>query len=269
MPFKEALVSFTADECSLRAAALAYYSLLSLFPLLLFLVFLGGIVLSAGTTLQSVQGYVSRLSPQLAQTVNPVISQTVRARGSIGLIGGIGLLWAASAIFSVLSSTFNVIWDVPQRGFVVRRLIGVIAVILTATLFVVSLLARTVVTLTLPPEAPWAGRFLNAGLDFAATAAICWLLFTVLPNQRVHARSALYGALLAAALWQVAKAGFSIYLTSGLSRLDLVYGSLASVVVLVLWVYFSSLILFMGAELAAALETHAAEGHTRETSVTL
>lgn len=253
---KETLVAFGEDECSLRAAALAYHSLLSLFPLLLVLVFLGGMVLSGGNTLQTVQDYVARISPQLGQTVNPVIAQTVRARGSIGLIGAIGLLWSASAIFTVLSSTFNIIWDARPRPLIYRRLVGLIAVVLTVLLFVFSLLTRTLAAFALPAQGALTKNLLNAGLDFSATVLICWLLYTLLPNGRVHIPSSLSGALLAAVLWQGAKTGFSIYLTSGLTRLDLVYGSLASVVVLVLWVYFSSLILFLGAEFAATLERH-------------
>jgi membrane protein len=250
---KETVIAFGDDECSLRAAALAYHSLLSLFPLLLFLVFLGGAVLSSGNSLQTIQDYVTRISPQLAQTVNPVIAQTTRARGPIGLIGGAWLLWSASAIFTVLSSTFNVIWDARPRPFILRRLVGLIAVILTVTLFVFSLLSRTLAAFALPPHSPLADRLLNPGLDFVATVLICWLLYTLLPNQAVHVPSALFGAVLAAVVWQAAKAGFSFYLTSGLTRLGLVYGSLASVVVLVLWVYVSSLILFLGAEFAATL----------------
>jgi membrane protein len=253
---RETSVAFGEDECSLRAAALAYHSFLSLFPLLLFLVFLGGIVLSGGSTLQTVQDYVTRVSPQLAKTVNPVIAQTVRARGSIGLIGGVGLLWSASAIFTVLSSTFNVIWDAQPRNFIATRLVGLLAVVLTVVLFVFSLLSRTLGAFAMPSQGAQVQRLLNGGLDFGVTVLICWLLYTLLPNQKVRVFPALYGALLAAVLWQAAKTGFSIYLTSGLTRLDLVYGSLASVVVLVLWVYFSSLVLFLGAEFAATLESH-------------
>ena len=251
---KRALAAFADHECSLRAAALAYHSLLSLFPLLLVLVFVGGTMLSAGSTLQSVQGYVTSVSPQLAQAVNPILSQTVQARGSIGLIGAVGLIWSASAIFTVLSSTFNVIWGARPRSFVVRRVVGVIAVLLTATLFVALLLARTLAVYALPTQGILASRWLSTGLDLGATTLICWMLYTLLPNQKVHALSALTGAVLAAALWQIAKSGFSLYLTSGLTRLDLVYGSLASVVVLVIWAYLSSLILFLGAEVAATLE---------------
>lgn len=248
------LVSFGDHECNLRAAALAYHSLLSLFPLLLFVVFLGGIVLSGGNTLQTVQSFVSHISPQLAQTVNQVIAQTVRARGSIGVISGIGLLWSASAIFAVLSSTFNIIWDARPRPLIMHRLVGVIAVILTVTLFVVSLLSRTLAAFALPAQSTPIGRLVNTGLDLGGTVLICWLLYVLLPNQKVHKISALLGALLAALVWQAAKTAFTFYLTLGLTRLDLVYGSLASVVVLVLWVYFSSLILFLGAEFAATLE---------------
>jgi membrane protein len=266
---KDTFIAFGEDECSVRAAALAYHSLLSMFPLLLFLVFLGGILLSGGNTLQMVQDYVTRVSPALAGTVNPVIAQTVRLRGSIGLVGGIGLLWSASAIFTVLSSTFNVIWQAPPRPFIVSRLIGLLAVVLTLALFVTSLLIRTLDAFALTQQAPWVRHLLGPGLDLVVTVAVTWLLYTLLPNQAVHRLPALYGAVLASLAWQIGKAGFSYYLTSGLTRLDLVYGSLASVVVLVIWVYFSSLILFLGAEFAATLESQARAPESAEAGVRL
>lgn len=249
---KEAFASFGEDECSLRAAALAYHTLLSLFPLLLFLVFVGSELLSGGDTLPAVESLVRRLAPQAASTVNSVIAQTVRSRGPIGLIGGLGLLYSASAIFAVLSSTFNVIWGARRRPIWRRTLIGLLAVLLVVLLFVFSLFTRIVGALDLVPTGGLA--WLGSSLDFWVTLIACWVLYIWLPNDRVIWWAALGGAVLAASLWWVAKIGFGIYLTAGLAHMDLVYGSLASVVILVLWVYFSSLILFAGAELAAAIQ---------------
>ena len=259
---KDTIVSFGEDECGLRAAALAYHTLLSLFPLLLFLVFVGGELLSGGDTLQAVEGLVRRLAPQAAPTVNTVIVQTVRARGPIGLIGGLGLLYSASAIFAVLSSTFNVIWGARRRPFWRRTLIGLLAVLLVVFLFVFSLLTRTVGALDLAPAGGLA--WFGASLDFWVTLVACWVLYIWLPNDRVIGWAALGGAVLAAGLWQAAKIAFGIYLTSGLTHMDLVYGSLASVVVLLLWVYFSSIVLFVGAELAAAIQANMQHGRHRE-----
>lgn len=251
---KDTFVSFGEDECSLRAAALAYHTLLSLFPLLLFLVFVGGELLSGGDSLHAVESLVRRLAPQAATTVNKVIAQTVRARGPIGLIGGLGLLYSASAIFAVLSSTFNVIWGAKRRAFWRRILIGLLAVLLVVLLFIFSLFTRAVGALDLVPAGGLA--WVSSSLDFWLTLLACWVLYVWLPNDRVIWWAAFGGALLAACLWQVAKIGFGIYLTSGLTHMDLVYGSLASVVILVLWVYFSSIILFVGAELAASIQAN-------------
>jgi membrane protein len=252
---RHAVQDFGDDECGLRAAALSYHALLSFFPLLLFLIFIAGITIESSNSQQALIMLAERAIPELAGPAANLIRQTVAARASFGILGGLGLLWSASALFTVLTSTFSVIWEAPLRPIWRRRLIGLVSVLALGILFIFSLLTRALSAFDVAEFARIDRRWVNLGVDLGVTTMLTWVLYTWLPNRKIDWRMSLGGAVLAALLWQVAKLGFSSYLAFGLERLGAIYGSLGSVIVLVLWVYFSSVILFFGAEFAAALQT--------------
>lgn len=246
--------AFSDDDCALRAAALGYHALLSFFPMVLFLLFIASVVISTGDTQTVLLDYIHRAIPQLAEPASSFIDRTISASASFGLLGAAGLLWSASAMFSVLTSTFSVIWEAKPRSLWRRRLMGLLTVLALAILFIFSLLMRTFSAFDLQDYLPISQQWINLGIDFTITLLLLWALYTWLPNRSIHFRAALSGAVIAAGLWQLAKAAFSLYLSFALERFGAIYGSLGSVIVLVLWVYFSSLIFFLGAEFAATLQ---------------
>lgn len=252
--FLDAYRRYEAYDCALRAGSLAYYALLCIFPLLLFLVFLGTQVLASEAARASLETAISQLTPQTADIISSAVEQSIQARGSIGVIGAIGLLWSASAVFGVLSSTMNLIWEVSPRPFWRRRLVALLAVSSIAGLFVFSLLMSVIGVLRdlLAIFPSW--RWVNPLVSLLVSVTLFWLIYRSLPNRRVDARAALIGGGLAAGLWQLAKAGFAWYLGSGWARYGLVYGSLTSLVVLIIWLYLSAWILLTGGVVVAALE---------------
>lgn len=247
--------NYGEDECGLRAAALAYYALLSLFPLLLFLIFVTSVLIEAGGIRDALTQYVERAVPQLAVPATDLLERTIESSTSFGVLGALGLLWTASAVFTVLSSTFNVIWEAKPRSLWRRRLIGLVSVLVLAIMFIFSILVRTLLAFDLASYTPLGRNYLNTGVDLGITIVLSWILYTWLPNRKVDFRASLAAALFTALLWQAAKIGFGLYLSTGLERFGAVYGSLLSVIVLVVWVYISSVILFLGAELGATLQT--------------
>jgi membrane protein len=242
------------DEVGVRAAALAYYGLLSLFPLLLFMVFLASPFLESTSARTSLNNYISQVLPTATETVQQVINQTLEARGSIGLIGGIGLLWSASALFNALSTSFNVIWDAKPRSFWRRRLLATVSVLTIGVLFILSVAFSALAVIRLPGDGIPLWRWINFGVGMIVTILLFWLLFHGIPNTAVNAKASLSAAVLAAILWQAAKGIFAWYLASGLSNYGAVYGSLASVIALILWTYLSAFILFFGVEFGASLQ---------------
>jgi membrane protein len=241
-------------EIPVRSAALAYYGLLSIFPLLLFLVFLGSQFLESAESRTALNDGLEELIPAASEIVQQVVDQTIEARGSIGLIAGIGLLWSASTLFNALTTSLNAIWGATPRPFWRRRVVAAVSVLSIGVLFMLSVIISAMTVISLPGEGTVIGQGFNFSLGLIVTTLLFWLVYHGIPNIRVHPLGTLGASLLAAILWQLAKSVFALYLASGLTNYGAVYGSLASVIALVIWAYISSLIVFLGAVFGAALE---------------
>ena len=240
-------------EIAARAAALAYYGLLSLFPMLLFLVFLGSQFLESEEARAALFKSLEEILPTAAETVQQVVDQTLAMRGSIGLIGGIGLLWSASTLFNALTKSLNVIWSAPPRPFWRRRMVAAVSVLTLGLLFIVSVTFSALTVVPSAEDGTVISQWVNFTVGLVVTILLFWLVYQLIPNTPENPKAALGGGILAAVLWQGAKAIFVVYLASGLTNYGAVYGSLASVIALILWAYISALILFVGAVFAAAL----------------
>jgi membrane protein len=242
------------NEIGIRAASIAYYGLLSIFPLLLFLVFLGSQFLESEEARTALNATLSEVIPAASETVRQVVDQTIDARGSIGLIGGIGLLWSASTLFNQLTTSLNVIWDASPRPFWRRRLVALTSVLTIAILFILSIVFSALAVIRLPGQGTILWQWLNFSVGLGVTVLLFWVMYHGIPNRPVKIWASFGGALLSGILWQGAKGVFAWYLASGLNNYGAVYGSLASVIALVLWVYISAIILFLGAEFGASLQ---------------
>ena len=255
--FTDTVHMFSRHECAARAAALAYHLLFSLFPLLLFLVFLGGQFLQGANVKEVLFPYLETAMPAIAGNVERIVEQTLEARDSIGVIGGLLLLWSASGVFSVLTAALNSIWEAPARPYWRRRMISVLAVILVGILFLATIPLSTLTSWVRGQSNGGVNHFLGLLLDIVVLTLLFWAMYRILPNKRVDPRTSLIGAGVAAGGWKLAQVGMVGYLSSGLTNYGLVYGSLASVVVLMIWSYLSGTILLYGASLAVVLESDA------------
>ncbi len=243
-------------EAGLRAAALAYQGLFSLFPLLLFLIFIGSQVLTSINVRARLDAFLLQVipTPDGFDFLQRIIDQTITLRGSLGLIGILGLLWTSSALFTNLTSSLNVIWGSPWRSVWRRRLLAVAAVLILGTLFLLAIVLSALPALPFLDPNGGLLRALDLGVGVAVEVLLFWLVYRWLPTARVRSLSALAGAILAGLLWEAAQGGFRWYLTSGLANYGAVYGTLASVIALILWAYLTGTILFLGAEFAAAVQ---------------
>lgn len=246
----------TRNEAGLRAAALAYQGLFSLFPLLLFMIFIGGQVLAFGDVRGSLDEFLSQAVPteSALDFVEGIIDEGIRNRGSIGLIGGLGLLWTSSSLLNNLTTSLNAVWGAPRRPVWRRRLVAIAGVIGLGSLFVIAILLSALPALPLLEHQGGLLRLLDLGIGVLMEVALLWVIYRWLPNASVRAEPSLIGALLATGLWEAAQFAFRFYVTSALTNFDAVYGTLGSVIALILWAYFTGFILFLGAELAAALQ---------------
>ncbi len=251
--FQQTVEGIEKFEIAARAAAIAYYGILSLFPMLLFLIYLGSQFLESEEARIALNKGLVQVLPAAAETVQDIVNQTVTIRGSIGLIGGIGLLWSASTLFNALTKSLNKIWGAPPRPFWRRRIIAAVSVLSIGLLFVVSVTLSALAVIPSTGDGTVISQWLNFTVGMITTILLFWLVYHLIPNTPEDSRATLGGGVLAAILWQAAKTIFAVYLASGLTNYGAIYGSLASVIALILWVYISALILFIGAVFAAVL----------------
>jgi len=257
---------FTEDNGSLVAGAMSFYALLSIFPLLIVAVAALGYVLgSPDEAYRKVFDYVDQFSPALAreqgQGIRDLLEQVVRARGTAGGLGLLALLWAGSQFFVSLEKAVNIAWDVSERrGFLRQRLVAATMVVLCGCLLLMNLgltalaqVARAVQSHVLGGDLSsiaWFWGLAGVLLPFGITIITFAMIYKLFPNRSVRINSALTGGVVAGALWEVAKQAFSWY-APRFANYSAVYGSLAGVILLAVWIYYSSIVTVIGAEVAA------------------
>lgn len=256
---RRALHEFLDDKCWSLAASVAYYGFLSLFPLILLLVAVFSPILQSPELQDQLLAQVGSYLPGARNMVLDVIQGVVLARGPIGVISGLTLLWSASGIFGATSDAVNAAWGVKKaRPFVKQSALNLAMVAAAGIFFFLSMSLTGAFHLLSSAASALIGAFpLNAVwglvgilLPFLFSLAIFLLVYKVLPNTWVSWREALVGAVVAAMLFELVKNIFAWY-AQNLANYNLVYGSVGTVVVLLTWIYFSAAIMLLGAELSA------------------
>jgi membrane protein len=249
---------FLAHQGNANAAAIAYYTLFSVFPLTLLLISLGSFVLNSQQAQEAALTAVGAYLPFATELVQRNIERVLELRGTASVIGVVGFVWAASGVFGSLSRAINLAWDLERpRPAWAERALAAGLVLLVASLFSLSLFSTAAFEVVerlarlLPSDTPISGLSLinlaSAGLPYVFTVLLFSFLYTVLPSTRVAWTEVLPGALLASVAWEVAKNAFTFYLGS-FATYNLIYGSLGAVIALLLWSYISGLIILLGAE---------------------
>lgn len=242
------------DSAGDMAASIAYYALLSLFPLLLGVIALLSIFLPSDVVQRDLLAFFSRHLPTSVDALTENISGIVKLRSTLGILSLIGLFWSGSAIFSVIERVVNRVWNIHQyRPYFIRKLRDLILAVGTSVLFFLSL-GLTAVTLLLPTMSFPAGQTLTIIISQLLASLLIFsmflLIYKFMPDSRMRWRDVFPGALLAAVLLEVVHGSFSIYLTR-FANYALVYGSIASIIVFVIWIYLSAFILVLGAEFSS------------------
>lgn len=242
------------DDASHMAAGIAYYAILSLFPLLLGLIAILGFFLPSETVQEELFDFFRRNLPGSIEMLERNITDVIHLRGTLGLLGILGLFWSGSGMFGAVSRTINRAWDIHRdRPFYVRKLRDIAMALGISILFLLSLGATSVFTVLSSTDLPFIGTAVNVGavlLAFVLNLAIFFILYKFVPNTKTYWRYIWPGALLVAILFEIAKSVFVLYL-GRFAHYELVYGSVGSVIVLLLWVYISAFILILGAEFSS------------------
>lgn len=255
---RSAAAGFGDDELMTRAAALAFYSALSFAPLLVLLLWVAA-SLRADWQAQLVDALRGLLGARAGETVRLVIDNARQRPGLgniAGLIGLVVTLVGASAVFAQLQGAINRVWGVRARpgrawlDWLRARMHALGLVLALAFLLVISFGASALLALLVPGDTlVW--QALESLLSLAVFAFVFAAIFKVLPDALIAWRDALTGAALTALLFAAGKFAIGLYLQR--SDVGGAYGPAGSVVVLLVWVYYSALILLLGAELTQAV----------------
>lgn len=258
---------FSRDSCTDLAAALTYYAVLAIFPAAIALVSILGLVGDSRSMVDSLLDIVRDVGPaSAADNIEPTLRRLTETSGAgIALaVGLLGALWSASGYVGAFGRATNRIYERPEgRPFWMLR-----PIMLAVTLVAVLLVAIAVLILVVSgPVARSVGDVLGLG-DAAVTVwniakwpvlaavvvTVVALLYAATPNVRqTKFRWLSVGACVAIVVWVVASVGFAFYVTN-FSSYNRTYGSLAAVIVFLLWLWITNLALLFGAELDAELE---------------
>ena len=258
---RRALGGFMAHEALQYAGSMAYFGVLSIFQLLILGIVLGSFVLGEGEARTFVIEQVQAGTPLDTETIAGVIDAAIDSRGSMTIIGFGFLLWSGLGIFSALSTGISRVFDnAPPRPFLKDKLIGLLLMAITGVLAISSLVIGIVtgvvqeaaadVLASIPGggTAVWLiGLLVPILLIFLAF----WVIYKVVPNRPVTWREVLSGAVVAALLWTVLRFGFTWYATS-VANYESAFGPISTGITLLVFLYFASIIVLLGAEFARA-----------------
>jgi membrane protein len=259
--FKNALADFVEDDAMTLGAALAFYTALAMAPLLLCLVAIAGLA-GAEFEREFTANVAAVVGAKAAEAVNMIMDSADSRpdlRSLSGFLGIITLLVGASGTFAQLQYAMNRIWDVQARpgqgiwGWIRKRFLSAGMVIAVGFVLLVSLALSAALSGAGRPahdvlpgaDALWG--LVDIVISFATVVALFAVIYKVLPDVRIAWRDVWFGAGVTAALFAAGKFAIGVYL--GRSSVASAYGAAGSLILLLLWVYYSSLIVFFGAEL--------------------
>jgi membrane protein len=278
---KELLREYWADRPMELAAALSYYTLLSLAPLVLMTVAVAGLVFEhaavEGKLVTEVRALVGDSGAEVVHTVLRNAHDSETGIFSV-VVAMVVLLVGATTVFVQLQAALNRIWEVDVsahggaiRSFVKERLLSLAMVLGVGFLLLVSLLVNAGLSAVgdsargAVGDAPAALHTVNATISLVVITLLFGLMFKVLPEARVSWREVWIGAIVTSVLFTLGKYLIGLYL--GRASVGSAYGAAGSLVVLTVWVYYASMIVFLGAKLTYVRSRHS-RGAVRHGNIT-
>jgi len=267
--FKDTFTGFADDKVIKLSGALAYFTMFSIGPMLIVIIFFADIFYGRaaieGTVFLQIKDLVgSSAAIQIQETIK---SASLSGKGTVtGLIGVITLLIGATTVFAEIQDSINTIWGLkpkPKKGWLkmlLNRLLSFSIVVSLGFLLLVSLVVTGLVEALgkhllykFPDMAVFIIYFINLSITFVVVTILFAIIFKVLPDARIKWRDVMTGAMVTAVLFMIGKFAITFYI--GSSNVSNAYGTAGSLVVILLWIYYSSLILYFGAEFTKAYAT--------------
>jgi membrane protein len=263
---KNSFKGFSNDRITKMSSSLSYYTLFSMAPLLIIIISLSGIFLGQDAAQGKIYDQLSNFIGSNAASQLQTMIQNASLSGKsklAAIIGIITLIVGATTVFAQIQDTINYIWGIKPKpkkswlNFLKNRFLSFSVIIGLAFLLLVSLTLSTLIdgfSDALKAHFPQITvvflYIINTLITLIVTALIFGAIFKVLPDAKIRWKDVLTGAITTAVLFMLAKFGISFYISK--SNVGTTYGAAGSLVILLLWVYFSAMILYFGAEFTKA-----------------
>ena len=252
--FVKAIRSAVAPETALIAASIAYFTLFSLFPLLLLTVAIASLWFDPLWAESELVMQLEFVAPAFGDLLGSNIEQIVMNRGPISWFASLILLWSGSNIFNMLTRAMDRVWNVDQTRSVWRRrgLALLIALSISFLFLAIYFAEGTVFTILNSLVPKWWDPLRPFTIQLWAafvSVALFALLYMLLPHIKLTWKQVLPGAVVAGLVWEVAKRAFLTFIGTYLSRSNLVYGSVTTIIVFLTWTYVSAIIFMFGSYL--------------------
>ena len=258
----QALRKFNDDNGFFLSSGIAFNILLNLIPFIMLLLALVGTYLyNDQEVLDYIHAYLRDVAPALDPKITSNLMDVIQNRQIVGILGFVGLLWFSTWVFSSLRIALNIVFRTEKSRRMLRGIaVDLLMILLVGILLLVSMILSSIgaflpgyqgrIPVAIGPTIQWILKYL---LPFFLTVCMFFLIYKIIPNRRVHLKSALQAALFAGLLWELAKHLFAWYVVH-LAEYSIFYGSLSALIIFILWVYYSSTILIVGAELTYFLD---------------
>jgi membrane protein len=244
------------------ASSIAYYALLSLFPFFLLVLSVLGSVTSDPADRAKILDFVLRYFPRQFEFVTTQLASMQDARIKLGIAGSLLMIWASMGVFGAITSAVNHAWGVDKTpSYLKHKLISFTMLVCASVLLLVGLLLVSAINLfearwfaVVATHSPQLAVLHHFAVRWASTMvfiAVVGLIFYFVPNAKVRFRDVWVGAIVTGLLWRGALLAFSWYVRD-LSRFSHIHGSIAAVVVFLIWIYISAVLLLYGVEVTAA-----------------
>ncbi len=257
---------FVDDDCFLKAAAIAYFGVFSLSPLLLFTVAAAAYLLPTPSVQSQVENLIHFYAPGSADFIARNLDSLVDMRSQLGAIGVVGLAWVSSAVFTVMTRSLNQVWGVEEdTSFLRTTLVGILVVLTLGFFMLLSVGISTFSEILRAYEAEFVAqwgvtpltdtplwRIGERLIPLLLTFVVFLIIYRFFPAKRLRIVTVLPGALLGMVAFEAAKIIFVSYLKR-VSHYELLHGSLTTMVLLLMWIYIGAVILLVGAELNVEL----------------
>jgi membrane protein len=252
---------FFDNKMTLHAGNFAYSAFLGLFPLLLFVLSIVGYLFHYDPdTMQRVVNAIKGALPDMQTTVQNAGDSMARLRGTVGIIGLIGLLWSMSRITYSFQLGFEAAWGMKHRGYVAKKAYSVTLMLLLMVVAVTGLSVTFITTHLFSWVNQHTGPVISSMMVVAshivspcATMFIFAMLYRTIPRDKPGWREILIAAIPMALLLDLLEYGLGIYFTK-ISKTQALYGSLGVTVGIVLWLYFVGVFIFFGAEIVQTMQ---------------